>query len=547
MNVHRIRRFAVSLGVGVALLCAGPARAVHIKLFLLTGQSNSLGTTNGGENDSTPGRDPADAHIPFYWENWADATTSLGTSTNRFTVLMPQQGGRFPGSATHWGPEIEFGRSLYRAGVRNFGIIKCSRSGGGNTCWLKGSADDHMYRRVRAAVTNACATLTAEGHTFEIVGLLYLQGESDSPAEASEAGSRLKVLTDSLRADLPHAAALHTIAAGTTTPGNAANATTRAQQAEIAAATSYIDFFPNTDLAKHLAPDGLHLNKTGKTVVGNRFAQAFFNAGIVARHYGRLAFIGDSITQGGFGNPSYRYQVFKHLASAGVTNLAATGYAFVGSVTGALQNNAVQAPEVNGQIFVNQHEGHWGWRASWECARVALPAGRYNVNNLGQGTVLNWTGQSATYVTADAGTLAYTAPTYVPDTASILIGINDIADGAAPTQVRDDIGTMIDQLRAANPNVRIFLNTTLHTHQGAARDRLVDTLHTLLPALVAAKNAALATSPVWLVDTDAGFVPATMTYDNIHPNAIGEAHVGDRISGGLGIIEMPLADGGAEK
>ncbi|MBP7276252.1 MAG: hypothetical protein KBA51_08630 [Kiritimatiellae bacterium] len=535
----------------IALLaCATDAPAAHYKLFVLTGQSNSLGTTNGGEADPTSDTDPADAHIPFAWHNIAAEGVTIGhsgqtltpaTTTPDFTTLRDQQGGYYAGSATHWGGEMEFARTLYRAGVRNFGIIKASRGGGGNTYWLKGSADDHMYVHVVNTVSAATADLTSKGHTYEIVGLLYLQGESDNSTEAAEAGTRLKLLTDNLRADLPNAANLHTVAAGTTAVGNADDATSRANQKAIADATSYIDFFPNLDLT--LSPDGLHLNKAGKLRLGNRWAQAFLNAGIVSRHYGKLVFIGDSITQGGNGYPSYRYPVFKNLANAGVPQDSSTGYAFTGSVTGAYQNNAGSTPDASGQAFVNQHDGHWGWRASWECARVALPANRYNVNNLGNGTLLNWTGQSTTYATANAGTLTYTGVTYVPDTASILIGINDLADGVAATQVRDDIGTLIDQLRASNPNVRIFLNKTLHTNQGATRDQQVNDLHALLPALVAAKNAASAASPVWLVDPDTGFVPSTMTYDGIHPNTAGETHVGDLISAGLGIIETPSPSG----
>lgn len=534
------RRLPGLLACFAVLAGATNAHAAHYKLFVLTGQSNSLGTTNAGEADVSPGSDPADARIPFYWHNWVDATTSLGSSGGAFTSLQAQQGGYYTGSATHWGPEINFGRTLYRAGARNFGIIKCSRGGGGNTYWLKDSADDHMYDKVVAAVTEACATLTAGGHTFEIAGLLYLQGESDSTAEAAEAGTRLETLVDNLRADLPNAADLFGVIGGIAAPG-ATRDTVRTNQQAIGASTSYIDCFSNLDLQTWTAADNLHFNKAAKLRIGERYAQAFFTAGVVARQYGRLVFIGDSITQGGNGDhPSYRYQVFKHLAAAGVPKDSTTGYLFAGSVTGAYQSYAVTTPAVNGQTFDNLHDGHYGWRASWECARVALPAGRYNVNNLGQGTLPNWTGQSTTFATADAGTLAYTGTTYIPDTASILIGINDLADGVAPTRVRDDIGALIDQLRAANPDVRVFLSKTLHTNQGETRDQQVDDLHALLPALVAAKNAASATSPVWLVDPDAGFAPTTMTYDNIHPNATGEAYVGDRIAAALGVIESPM-------
>lgn len=531
-------RIHISLAL---VLASGSLQAAHYKLFVLTGQSNSLGTTNGGEADPTSGNDPADQHIPFFWHNVVNASTTIGTSGGVFTTLQDQQGGVYAGSATHWGPEMEFARTLYRAGVRNFGVIKASRGGGGNSLWVKPTG--HMYDHVVATVNAATTDLTNNGHTFEIVGLLYLQGESNNAAEAAAAGSRLKDLTDNLRSDLSNAAAMHTVCAGITAQGNADDDTTRTNQAAIASSTSYIDYFENLDQQGNLAPDNLHLNKAGKTTVGNRFAMTFLNSGIVSRHYGKLVFIGDSITQGGNGDhPSYRYEVFKQLANAGVPQSAAAGYEFTGSVTGAYTGGgggAVSTPDVNGQAFVNQHDGHFGWRASWENGRVPLPAGRYNVNNLGQGTLENWTGQSTTYQTADAPTTkTYTGSTYIPDTVVMKIGINDTADGTAATQVRDDIATLIDQLRAANANVRIHLCKVLYSNNVAFSK--VDDLNALLPALVASKNASSTTSPIWLADPNDGFNPTTMTYDNTHPNATGEVHVGTRIAASLGIIEPPL-------
>ncbi|MEO6301430.1 MAG: sialate O-acetylesterase, partial [Paracoccaceae bacterium] len=458
-----------------------------------------------------------------------------------FTSLQSQQGGYYSGSVTHWGPEINCGRMLYRAGLRNFGIIKCSRGGGGNSFWSKTATDHHMYTKVVETVNAATATLTGAGDTFEIAGLLYLQGESDSTAEAAIADTRIKELTDNLRADLPNASAMHCIIGGIARPG-ATSDTVRAKQALAGSTYSYIDYFSNLDLQASTAPDNLHFNKTAKLTIGERYAQAFFAANIVSRQYGKLVFIGDSITQGGNGDhPSYRYQVFKRLAEKGVPINATTGYKFTGSQTGTYANSSITAPAVNGQTFENIHDGHFGWRTFWENARIALPAGRYNTNNLGNGSLLNWTGQSLTYATADAGTLPYTGTTHTPDTVSIMIGINDLADGVAATQVRDDIGTLIDQLRASNPNVRIHLNRVLHTNQGAIRDTQVNTLNSLLPALVTTKNAASATSPVWLIDADTGFDPVTQTYDSVHPNAAGEIYVGDRIAAALGLMETPAA------
>lgn len=398
-----------------------------------------------------------------------------------------------------------------------------------------------MYRLVMNSVKTATATLAAKGDTFEIAGLLYLQGESDSAAEAAVAGTNFKNLVDNLRIDLPDAGSMFGMIAGIAAAGPVRDIV-RANQKAIADSTDYIDHFSDLDLESWAAPvDNLHLNKAAKLRIGERYAQAFFAAGIVARQYGNLVFIGDSITQGGNGDhPGYRYTVFNHLANRGVPINAGTGYRFTGSVAGAYQDFAVTTPNVNGQAFENIHDGHSDWRASWVCARVALPAGRYNVNNVGSGTLQNWTGQTNTFVTADAGISTYTGAAYSPDTAAIMIGINDFADGVAETQVRDDIGALIDQLRARSPNVRIFLNNVLRTNQGATRDTQVTNLNALLPALVAAKNAASTNSPVWLVDADTGFNPVTMTYDNVHPNATGESYVGDRIAAAFGLLETPL-------
>lgn len=257
--------------VGALLLSS--ASAAHLKLFVLTGQSNSLGTTDGDGADPSPGTDPADQEVHFYWHNLANATKSLGDSGGGFTTLREQQGGFYKGSATHWGPEIGFGRRLHRAGVRDFGIIKASRGGGGNSFWSRTAPDHHMYDHVVKTVTTATASLTRAGHTFEIVGLLYLQGESDSAAEAAIADTRIKELADHLRRDLPNAQALHTVIAGIAATG-ATRDTVRAKHAAVAAGSGQFSFFSTTDLRDQM-PDRLHFNKPAKLAIGERFAEAW--------------------------------------------------------------------------------------------------------------------------------------------------------------------------------------------------------------------------------------------------------------------------------
>jgi sialidase-1 len=541
-----IARLSLVLTAGLLI-----ADAAHYKVFILTGQSNSLGTTNGTETDVSPGADAADPRMKFLWHNVADATTSIGDSGGAFTTLQAQQGGYYAGSAAHWGPEIDFARSLVRGGVSNIAVVKASRGGGGNTNWSK-AAGGHMYGHVVTTVTAATNALTAAGDTFEIAGLLYVQGESDTTDEADIAGTRFKDLVDNLRADLPNAASMHAVIGGIAAAGTTRD-TVRARHAAIADATPYIDFFPNLDLQASVVADGLHFNKAAKLRIGRRFAQAFHSNRTVARQYGNLVFIGDSITQGGNGDhPGYRYQVFKRLAGAGVPINAGAGYKFTGSVTGPQTTPTLTTPDVNGQVFENTHDGHYGWRASWINGRVRLPANRRS-SNRGEGTLRNWTGQASPQlydISSPDATVAYPDPaasgtgntgtTYIPDTVSIMIGINDLGDGNnSANQVVADIGTLIDQLRAANPALRVFVNHLLYTNQTPAMRSAVDAVNAQLPALAATKNAASATSPVWIIDVNTGFDPVTMTYDNVHPNASGEQFVGDRIATALGIIDEP--------
>lgn len=532
-------------------LMFSPVFAGHYKLFVLTGQSNSLGTTNGDEPDLSPGVDAADARVRFLWHNVADAAISIGDSGGLFLPLQPQQGGYYPGSASHWGPEIGFVRTLVRAGVKNVGVVKASRGGGGNTNWSK-SAGGHMYAHVVATAAAAANHLSSEGHTFEFAGLLYLQGESDTAAEADIAGTRIKELVDNLRADLPNAANMKAVIGGIAAAGSTRD-TVRARQAAIAEITDYIDQFPNLDLQAEVT-DGLHFNRAAKLRVGERFAMAFFNNQTVARHYGKLVFIGDSITQGGNGDhPSYRYQVFKRLAENGVPIDAAAGYKFTGSVNGPQTTPLLTTPEVKGQAFENAHDGHYGWRASWVNGRVPLPSNRRS-NNRGEGTILNWTGQANPAEYAISGPDAIvpypdplatgtgnTGTTYIPDTVCLMIGINDLGDAISAAQVVADIGTMVDQIRGANPNARFFINHLLNTNQTQEMRDGVNAVNSQLAALAAAKNNASPTSPIWVVDANTGFNPVTMTYDNIHPNATGEQHVGDRMAAALGVIESPAS------
>lgn len=131
-------------------------------------------------------------------------------------------------------------------GAKDFLFVKASRGGGGNSYWMKGSRDDHMYRHVVETVQQAIKALPP-GVTFEIAALLYVQGESDSPDEAAASGERLRLLVDNLRQDLPNATQMKVIIGGIASNSPKSDIV-RARQSELAKPGSSYRYVDTLDL-----------------------------------------------------------------------------------------------------------------------------------------------------------------------------------------------------------------------------------------------------------------------------------------------------------
>jgi hypothetical protein len=257
---------------------ASPLKASgqHVKIFVLTGQSNSLGTTaDKKEPDITPGKDTLDAQIPFFWANRSSrsgdgAAKLYDDSGGKIVTLRAQKGdGANP---LFWGPEIGFARHLAAKSVKDFLFVKASRGGGGNSYWLKGSRDDHMYRHVVETVQQAIHALP-QGVTFEVAALLYIQGESDNPAEAAASGERLKTLAENLRKDLPKAAAMKVIIGGIASGGEKSDVVS-AQQSALAKNDPTFRYIDTLDL-RGQRYDNLHFSKGAKLEIGQRMAKVW--------------------------------------------------------------------------------------------------------------------------------------------------------------------------------------------------------------------------------------------------------------------------------
>lgn len=224
----------------------------------------------------------------------------------------------------------------------------------------------------------------------------------------------------------------------------------------------------------------------------------------------RIMPLGNSITQGGEVNPSYRYELWKMLVDAGVK------FEFVGSMDTNWYRNApnteqgadvaspVMGQTYKGQTFTNKHEGHWGWNTS---------------------DMLNGY-EKPTQYKRDKGKLSDWLKGYTPDVVLMHLGTNDMIHAKTTDGTVKRIEQIIGQLRADNENVAILLAKITPIPAEFANVDSTQHFVSLLPAL--ATRLTTQKSPIIVVDINSGYNPATLTYDALHPNTEGEKFIAKR-------------------
>ncbi|WP_073109749.1 PKD domain-containing protein, partial [Hymenobacter daecheongensis] len=192
----------------------------------------------------------------------------------------------------------------------------------------------------------------------------------------------------------------------------------------------------------------------------------------------RIMPLGASTTQGDTDHNSYRRPLWQKLQTGGYS------VDFVGS-----QNSNFGGPPPNPDFDLD-HEGHWGWRADELLAQAQ--------------------GWSATHQ---------------PDVVLMHAGSNDMIQNQSVTETRDELGQLIDALRAGKPTVKIIMAQLLPVALSPGNSNIT-ALNALLPALAQQKTTAQ--SPVIIVDQNTGYDPAVDTYDGVHLTPAGEVKMADR-------------------
>ena len=207
----------------------------------------------------------------------------------------------------------------------------------------------------------------------------------------------------------------------------------------------------------------------------------------------RIMPIGDSITEASGSRNSYRRPLWHLLNDADID------INFVGSRSG---NRDGQVPNPD---FDTDHEGHWGWRAD-----RFLQDNRIDI----------W------------------AQNHQPDVALIHLGTNDIFAGQSVSGTINEIGQIIDRLRAVNPNVIVLVAQIIPTSDSTRPS--LSRFNQAIPGLAA--NKSTQRSPVLVVDQNSGFNANADTYDDVHPNLSGETKMAAKWNATLApLISIPTS------
>lgn len=260
-----MKRFCGFLGaaLAVSMLASASARGAAYTVYLLAGQSNMDGRAATSALPTSPvNLQQPQADVRYY----NGYSGSDGYTNGAWTNLFP--------GPTQFGPEITFGRTMAdNHPEQNIALIKHARGGTSLAVnWKPGpvGTGGSDYLGFRATVTSALNALTSAGHTYQIAGMLWLQGESDQGTNATNYQTNLTNFIADMRGN--YGSNLPFLIGGIGYQSADYTVVSAAQQA-VADALPNVEYFSNYDL---LGPTHtlLHFDAAGEQLIGQRYAAA---------------------------------------------------------------------------------------------------------------------------------------------------------------------------------------------------------------------------------------------------------------------------------
>src|ERR1041384_4163551 len=108
------------------------------------------------------------------------------------------------------------------------------------------------------------------------------------------------------------------------------------------------------------------------------------------------------------------------------------------------------------------------------------------------------------------------------------LGTNDVWSNIAPATILAAFTTLVRQMRASNPAMKILVAKIIPMNPSSCPDcgQRVVNFNNAIPAWASANTTQQ--SPITVVDQWTGFSTGSDTYDGVHPNAAGDQKMADR-------------------
>ena len=256
-----LQRMTSGLGLVLCLAFAGTAQAVHYDVILLGGQSNMSGRANDSGLSATLANPQSD--VAFYYND--GKSVSNEALRNTLTTLRP-------GSGTDFGPELSFGRTIADARpTTDFALIKYAFGGTDlNNDWDPTTGS--TYTAFKNTVTAGLSALTTAGHTYEITGMLWTQGESDDGRTTLQYETDLNELITDVRSEYGSDLPFFISRLSDNQTGVSGRAAIQAAQDNVAA-NDALSYVVNTDSLT--MKDSLHFDTAGQVALGEGFAASY--------------------------------------------------------------------------------------------------------------------------------------------------------------------------------------------------------------------------------------------------------------------------------
>lgn len=261
----------------IAALCLcliGSAQAVS-HVYILTGQSNSLGAVKG--TPASPEQLERYSSEGLLWNgNMVRDTGKCFEANPAWEKVAPQ----LPSyGSLCMGPEYGFSYMMHHhkwhtAGDNKLYIVKASLDGGGNRFWMNGAP---AFQSLVSTLKAALAQLKGKP---QVQGLIYLQGESDKGEEITHAPERFLDLVNRLKKEtkkgVRYAVAGECATWNQSESKDSAGNTTAKLMYAMTQKKKNIGWVRTRDLTKITSGDnmGVHYDGKSQITIGARFAYA---------------------------------------------------------------------------------------------------------------------------------------------------------------------------------------------------------------------------------------------------------------------------------